>query len=552
MYLHHALPTKCTPVPLINGERVSNGWTFFYKGWEIESVWRSPKYNVPDDLAVPTYRTGATPTNLLPEERKGHLNYKLLSMLGLTKQRLLSHDPLFFLQLILPITRVSCSDIKDDPRMDYYSKVMTWTHKYAIDLGLGGSYGHRFKEVMVPELVRYDAVLIRDGLLGGSVDGGLFRRWKRDDSSFDKFIHQALTHSRFLQLKRTWKLNDNSTTKKRGEDGYDPCFKYDYIFKVITHNVCALTERASLDLCGDETSWGHQGYGEAGSGVLERIMNKPGITKGMQTVLAVDAYRQRPYTYVHRHKLHKGWPEWTKKRGPTEVRMILETLKKYVVGNEEGGKFQLFESAPHSTWDNFFSGDEIMDWIGANGLAATMTCRRDRLPKGVPKRFFHHEKHPPDCKKARVARFFPPVVAAKVSKVSTTEGDDRFFTRVHVSMQSTSSTNFSTVNALNIHTHSIDTKERGRSNNNTKRTWGIEMNTARELYLKTYGQVDTFDSMIRRCRIFQKSFKYWHAAKNHALAMAVTIAFDMYKECLTEKKAQEFFGITADEAYRIQ
>jgi hypothetical protein len=31
MYLHHALPTKCTPVPLINGERVSNGWTFSTK-----------------------------------------------------------------------------------------------------------------------------------------------------------------------------------------------------------------------------------------------------------------------------------------------------------------------------------------------------------------------------------------------------------------------------------------------------------------------------------------------------------------------------------------
>jgi hypothetical protein len=58
--------------------------------------------------------------------------------------------------------------------------------------------------------------------------------------------------------------------------------------------------------------------------------------------------------------------------------------------------------------------------------------------------------------------------------------------------------------------------------------------------------------MVRRCQIFQKSFKYWHAAKNHALAMAVTIAFDMCKECLTEKKAQEVFGITADEAQRIE
>ncbi|KAG7340792.1 hypothetical protein IV203_024335 [Nitzschia inconspicua] len=144
------------------------------------------------------------------------------------------------------------------------------------------------------------------------------------------------------------------------------------------HNVRVISERASLDLCGDETTWGHQGYGEKGSGVLQRIMNKPGITKGMQTVLLCDAYRFRVYAYHHRHKMHKGWPEWSKKQDPTEVRSLMETIS---------------------------GGDELMNWLGTNGYSATMTCRRDRLPSDIPRHFLHHEKTDPGSKPAKCARF---------------------------------------------------------------------------------------------------------------------------------------------------
>ncbi|KAG7374512.1 hypothetical protein IV203_013607 [Nitzschia inconspicua] len=305
--------------------------------------------------------------------------------------------------------------------------------------------GHKFKEVMIPELVRFDGALIRDGLLGGATDGAIYL------------------------LKRVWKLNDNEQAKKRGEEGYDPTYKYDYIFKAMIHNVRVISERALLDLCGDETTWGHQGYGEKGSGVLERIRNKPGITKGMQTVLLCDAYRFRVYAYHHRHKMHKGWPEWSKKQGPTET--------------------------------------------------------------------------DPGSKPAKCARFSRPVTAVKVYEIDATDANDnkQYYTRVHVSMQSTSSTNFSTVNAMNENKKWIAKKDRGRVQNKTKRVWGIEMNTARQLYLKTYGQIDTVDSMLRRCRIYNKSFKYWHSSKNHALAMAVVLAYDMYLECTTETPCHEFF-----------
>ena len=44
---------------------------------------------------------------------------------------------------------------------------------------------------------------------------------------------------------------------------------------------------------------------QPGSGILSRIMNKSGITKGMQTVIDSDVHRNRPHAYIHRHKKYK-------------------------------------------------------------------------------------------------------------------------------------------------------------------------------------------------------------------------------------------------------
>jgi hypothetical protein len=84
-------------------------------------------------------------------------------------------------------------------------------------------------------------------------------------------------------------------------------------------------------------------------------------------------------------------------------------------------------------------------------------------------------------------------------------------------------------------------KERGRGEQ--KRRWGIEMNHARQLYLATYGRIDTIDAQIRKCRMYYRSWKYWHAARLHGHALCVVMAYDMYLECAREKKALEAFGI---------
>ena len=56
------------------------------------------------------------------------------------------------------------------------------------------------------------------------------------------------------------------------------------------------------------------------------------------------------------------------------------------------GTQQIFSTKPHSTWDNYFSGDQIFNWLGANGFAATTTCQRDRLPSDIPKEHMHSKK----------------------------------------------------------------------------------------------------------------------------------------------------------------
>jgi hypothetical protein len=64
--------------------------------------------------------------------------------------------------------------------------------------------------------------------------------------------------------------------------------------------------------------------------------------------------------------------------------------------------------------DNFFSGDERLIFLGEDGWKATMTCRHDRLPKGVPKIHFNYIKAAPaNASRSKVARFEQPIVVVK-------------------------------------------------------------------------------------------------------------------------------------------
>jgi len=113
-------------------------------------------------------------------------------------------------------------------------------------------------------------------------------------------------------------------------------------------------------------------------------MNEPGTSKGGQVVIINDDNRTRLQSYINKHTLHEMPDGWNFK-GQYEVRYIIEQLAPLAEGEPAGPEERkIFKEKFHSTWDIFFSCDVIMDWIGERGFEATMTCRRDCLPFGVP------------------------------------------------------------------------------------------------------------------------------------------------------------------------
>ena len=125
-----------------------------------------------------------------------------------------------FYQLLLPICDPKRLVIQDDDRQLFCSEVEGFTNLYAYSISLVGSYGHKFKPVELHELVHFDGVVVKDGVCCG-IGGVMYRRWV-DGCDYDEVIVDTINHSRWLQIKRTVKLNMNSTCPKRGEPGYDP------------------------------------------------------------------------------------------------------------------------------------------------------------------------------------------------------------------------------------------------------------------------------------------------------------------------------------------
>jgi hypothetical protein len=141
----------------------------------------------------------------------------------LTKKWIVEGDPLFFFQLLLPIGDPKKSGIENDPCLPYYSEVECWTQKYATSIGLGRSYCHSLKEIMLEELLHFNSVVIRDGV-HGRMDGAIYCRWREGETMFDKDVAKSISHTHWLQLKRTYKLYGNDAAPKKGGEGYNTNF----------------------------------------------------------------------------------------------------------------------------------------------------------------------------------------------------------------------------------------------------------------------------------------------------------------------------------------
>lgn len=77
---------------------------------------------------------GATKYNLFPKDWEVQLDANGLKSLGLTQDRMVKCDALFFYQLLLPLIDPKHTGVKDNPRMGYYEQVATHTNLYAIGM----------------------------------------------------------------------------------------------------------------------------------------------------------------------------------------------------------------------------------------------------------------------------------------------------------------------------------------------------------------------------------------------------------------------------------
>ena len=143
---------------------------------------------------------------------------------------------------------------------------------------------------------------------------------------------------------------------------------------------------------------------------------------------------------------------------------------------------QIWAEIPHTLMDNHFSGNPIVKYVGEMGGQGTWTTARGRLPEGIPKEYLESRKDVKVGPRSKAARYENPVVAVK--HIDFPEGDEKKpYTWVHVSFQSTGSTNITCVNALRELKLFVRKRERGKGD--SKHVWAIEMNEGRELYLKT-------------------------------------------------------------------
>ena len=251
--------------------------------------------------------------------------------------------------------------------------------------------------------------------------------------------------------------------------------------------------------------------------------------------------RRYPHAYLHRHKLTaNNRPAGFNAEGPAEVvgmvalieRLLqrpgyneVEVMKDGANVTHEYKMKPIYTQRPHITADNYFSGDNVLDYLGERGYGITMTTRRDRLPKDL-KQYLHHEKVNSTDIKTRVMRFANPIVG--INHVPATD-TAKAFTKTIVSFQLTGSTNITGVSNLVACELYVRKKDRGRKDN--KLVWAIEDNQGRGTYLSHYYGIDIADHMIKNAQIKFTSWRYWHSPYLHAFAMGVLAAYDMYQEC---------------------
>ena len=91
-----------------------------------------------------------------------------------------------------PLCDISLSGIQEDKWLLYYSKVDKWSNIYTYKIVFGGSYGHGFKPVKLPEKTFRYGFIVRDSVRGGT-SGTSYHRWQIG-SGYDDGIAQGMNY----------------------------------------------------------------------------------------------------------------------------------------------------------------------------------------------------------------------------------------------------------------------------------------------------------------------------------------------------------------------
>ena len=132
----------------------------------------------------------------------------------------------------------------------------------------------------------------------------------------------------------------------------------------------ALISKASFDLTIDETTWSNLSYGGL---ALSRIRGKLGVTKGGQNVLLMDSKWRCMLKWFPciGSKTKKDRPAGFGQEGPSEVKYMVDYILPLIDGNPcppNDKSCSIFSEAPQLCADSHFSGDNIMHYLGINGL----------------------------------------------------------------------------------------------------------------------------------------------------------------------------------------
>ncbi len=119
----------------------------------------------------------------------------------------------------------------------------------------------------------------------------------------------------------------------------------------------------------------------------------------------LDSKRQYINAWTPCHKFFEVVQPFTA-TGPVEVKHLVDMITPLVVGTTKDPtdkRNQIFSECVHVAMDNHFSGDDVLRYLGEGGWKGTMTCRRDHLPKSVPRKYFNFIKAAPVNARSKVA-----------------------------------------------------------------------------------------------------------------------------------------------------